>query len=176
MDFIHSSVLAVSELKPLSPLCFRHVNILQSLASCLRSLPADPEAGPWPDYLFFASFTYVHQLLLNESDIITTETGRDLILAIYQYRERVNPRKDIQDRFFNSNGCGRAIDANWPSFVNCTEALVIPTPAQEPSADLASIKCAEIQEIRDHTSGDAVVENLHDYHSSIPFFSKTDEE
>jgi len=55
MNFIYRSAHAVSELKPTSPLFSPHVNILQSLASDLRGLHEDPEAGPSLDYLFFAS-------------------------------------------------------------------------------------------------------------------------
>jgi len=175
MSFIFQSACAASTLKPTYPLFSRHTNILQSLASDLRDLHEDPEAGSSPDYLFFASFAYVFWLIFWESDTITTETGRDLILAILQYRERVIPRKDLEAGFYNSNIDGWTFDNHWFNFVNEARVLgtVIPPLAQEPPADLPPLEYAEIQEEPDHPSGDAVVEVLHDHHASIRSSSKT---
>jgi len=177
IDFIFQSTLAASTLKPTSPLFSRHVNVLQSLASDLRDLHEDPEAGPSPDYLFFASFTYVRGLLFWDSDTIVTETGRDLILAILQYRERVVPRKDLEDGFYNSNIKRQTFDGAWSNFFNKARALgiVVPPLAQEPPADLPLLQSAEIQTEPGHPSGDAVVEVLHD-HASVHSSSKTDDE
>jgi len=167
IDFIVESARVVSKLKPTSPLFSPHVNVLQSLASDLRDLHEDPEAGPSPDYLFFASFAYAYRLLSSDSDIITTETGRDLILAILQYRERVIPRKDFEDEFYNSYGWN--FDNHWSRFVDKARELgiLVPPPAQEAPAVLPPLESAEIQPEPDHPSGDAVVEVLHDCHASI---------
>jgi len=170
MDFIDESAKATSKLKPTSPLFSRYVNVLQSLVSGLRDLHEDPEAGPSPDYLFFASFTYAHWLLIYGSDTITTETGRDLILAILQYRERVIPRKDLEAGFCNLNRHGRTFDNGWSDFVAMTRAL------EGPPADLPLLEYAEIQEEPDRPSGDAVVEVLHNHHPSIRSSSKIDDE
>jgi len=178
MDFICDLASTASEFKPTSPLFSRHVNVLQSLASDLRDLHEDPEAGPPPDYLFFASFAYAYCLLLRESDTITTETGRDLILAILQYRTRVIPRKDLEDGFYNSNIGRWKFDDDWSEFVDMARAIgiVVPPPTQEPPADLPSLESAEIQEEPNYPSGDAVVEVLHDHHASTSSTSKTDDE
>jgi len=178
MDFMFESARAASELKPTSPLFSRHVNVLQSLASDLRDFYEDPETGPSPDYLFFASFAYVYWFLSLDSNIITTETGRDLILAILQYRERVIPRKDFEDGFYNIEIYGRKFDDDWSEFVDKARALCIfvPSLAQEPPADLPPLESAEIQEELDHPSGDAVVEVSHGHHSSIRSSSKIDDE
>jgi len=174
MDFIYDLASVGSKLKPTSPLFSRHGNVLQSLASDLRH----PEAGPSPDYLFFASFTYVFLLLLRESDTIITETGRDLILAILQYRERVIPRKDLEAGFCNLNRHGRTFDNGWSDFVGMARTLgiVVSPLEQEAPADLPSLESAEIQEKPDHPSGDAVIEVLHDHHASIRSSSKMDDE
>jgi len=178
IDFILESARATFKLKPTSPIFSPHANVLQSLASDLRDLHEDPEAGHSPDYLFFASFAYAYWLLIWDSDIITTETGRDLILAILQYRERVIPRKDLEDGFYNMNIYGQKFDDDWSEFVDNARALgiVVPSLAQEPPADLLSLKSAEIQEELDHPSGDAVVEVSHGHHSSIRSSSKIDDE
>jgi len=175
IDFIFQSAYAASKLKPTSPLFSRHTNILQSLASDLRDLHENPEAGPSPDYLFFASFVYANRLLFWDYDTIVTETGRDLILAMLQYRERVIPQKDFEDEFYNSYGWN--FDNDWSEFVDKARALgiVVPSLAQEPPAALPPLESAEIQEL-DHPSGDAVVEVLHDSHASIRSTSKTDDE
>jgi len=178
MDFFYESAKAASKLKPTSPLFSRHVNVLQSPASDLRDLPEDPEADPSPDYLFFASFTYAYRLLSWDSDMIATETGRDLILAILQYRERVIPRKDFEEGFYNMNLFGWTFDDDWSMFVGRARELgiVVPPLAQEPPADLPPLESAEIQPEPDHPSGDAVVEVSHGHHSSIRSTSKTDDE
>jgi len=178
VDFVFESAKAASTLKPTSPLFSRHVNVLQSLASDLRDRHEDPEAGPSSDYLFFASFAYANRLLFWESDIIATETGRDLILAILQYRERVIPRKDLEDGFYNMNIYGQKFDNDWSEFVDKARALgiVVPSLAQEPPADLPPLESAEMQEELDHPSGDAVVEVSHGHHSSIRSSSKIDDE
>jgi len=175
IDFIFESAKAASKLEPTSPLFSPHVNVLQSLASGLRDLHENPEAGPSPDYLFFASFAYAHWLLFFRSDIVTTETGRDLILAILQYRERIIPRKDFEEGFYNLNYFEWKFENTWSNFVDKARALgiVIPPLAQEPPADLPPLEYAEIQEEPDHPSGDAVVEVLHDHHASIRSSSKT---
>jgi len=177
MNFIVKLASVVSEVKPTSPHFSQHVNLLQSLASDLRDLHEDPEAGPSPDYLFFTSFTYVFWLLFRESDTITTETGRDLILAILQYRERVNPGKDFEDGFYNLNIYGWKFDDHWSYFVNKARALgiAIALPSQEPPGDLPQLESAEIQEELNHPSGDVVVEVLHDHHPSIRSSSKMDD-
>jgi len=169
MDFIFQSAKAVSKLKPTSPLFSRHVNVLQCLASDLRDLLEDPKAWPSPDYLFFASFAYANWLLLVKSDIITTATGRDLILAILQYHERIIPRKDLEDGFYNSNHYGWTFDDNWSDFVGRARALgiIVPPLSQESLADLPPLESTEIHEKPDHPSGDAVVEVLQDCHASI---------
>jgi len=178
MDFIYKTAKAASKLKSTSPLFSRHINVLQSLASDLRGLHEDTEAGPSSDYLFFASFAYASQFLVLETDTITTETARDLILAILQYRERVIPRKDFEDGFYNMNPDEQKFDHEWSEFVDNARVLgiVVPSLAQEPLADLPSLESAEIQEEPDHPSGDAVVEVLHDCHASIRSTSKTDDE
>jgi len=174
MDFIYDLASIASKLEPTSPLFSRHVNILQSLASDLRAFHDDPEAGSSPDYLFFASFTYVFWFLDFESDTITSETGRDLILAILQYREHVIPRKDIEDGFYNLNNFGRTFDQAWSKFLDKARALgiVVPSLAQEPPTDLEP---AEIEKLH-LSSGDAVVEVFHDLHVPIRSSSKTDHE
>ena len=178
MDFIFQSAYAASKLKPTSPLFSRHVNVFQSLASDLRDFYEDPEAGPSPDYLFFASFAYAHGLLVGESDIITSETGRDLILAILQYRKRVIPRKDLEDGFYNLNVYGREFDDDWSYLADNARALgiLVPPLTQEPPADLPALESAEIQTEPDHPSGDAVVEVFPDLHTSTRSSSKTDDE
>ena len=172
INFIRKSAIAVSEVKPISPLFSRHINLLQSLASGLRDISDDPEAGPSPDYLFFVSLAYVQWLLLHKSDTITTETGRDLILAILQYRERVIPRKDIEDGFYNSYGW--VFDDDWPDFVHRARKLgiVVPSPVEELPAGLSPLKYAENQEA-DHPVGDAVISVLHDHDVSIPLRSSS---
>ena len=176
-DFCSILASAVSTLTPTSPLFSPHVNVLQSLASDLRDLHGDPETGPSPDYLFFASFVYANWLLARESDTITTETGRDLILAILQYRERVIPRKDLEDRFYNFDSDVGTFDDDWFEFVDKARALgiIVPPLAQEAPADLPPLESAEMQEELDHPSGDAVVEVSHGHHSSIRS-SKIDDE
>jgi len=178
IDFIYDLATVASTLKSTSPLFSRHVNVLRSLASDFQDLHEDPGAGPSLDYLFFASFAYAYRFLSWDSDIIATETGRDLILAILQYRERVIPRKDFEEGFYNLNFYGWKFDNDWSSFVSMARALgiVVPSLAQEPPADLPSLESAEIQEESDHPSGDAVVEVLHDSHASIRSTSKTDDE
>jgi len=178
MDFIIDSAELASKLKPTSPLFSRHTNILQSLASDLRDLHEDPEAGPSLDFLFFASFAHAYWLLSWDSDITTTETGRDLILAILQYRERVIPRKDLEDGFYNSNLFGWTFENHWSEFVDNARELdiLVPPLAQEPPADLPPLESAEIQPESDHPSGDAVVEVSHGHHSSIRSTSRTDDE
>jgi len=178
MDSIFQSAYAASKLKPTSPLFSQHVNILQSLASDLRDFYEDPETGPSPDYLFFASLAYAYWLLSWDSNIITTETGRDLILAILQYRERAIPRKDLEDGFYNLKSYGGTFDHDWSQFVNRARVLgiVVPSLAQEPPVDLPALEYAEIQEEPDHPSGDAVVEVSHGHHSSIRSSSKIDDE
>jgi len=160
--------------KPTSPLFSRHVNLLQLLASGLRVLP---EAGASPDYLFFASFCYVCGLLRYESDIITTEPGRNLILAIYQYRRRVVPRKDIQDGFYKSHHHGWTFDDNWTEYDTCTRqiGIEVPLPSQEPAAYLSPLGFVELEEELDHPSDDAVVEVLHNHRASILSSSKTND-
>ena len=174
IDFIYDLATVASTLKSTSPLFSRHVNVLQSLASDLQDLHEDPEAGPSPDYLFFASFAYADRLLLWHSDTIATETGRDLILAILQYRERVIPRKDFEDGFYNMNVYDQKFDNKWSEFVDKARALgiFVHSLAQDPLADLAPLESEELH----HSSSDAVVEVLHDYHASTRSSSKTDDE
>jgi len=178
MEFVFQSANAVSKLNSTSPLFSPHVNVLQSLASDLRDLHGDPEASPSPDYLFFASFAYAQWLLFLDSDTIVTETGRDLILAILQYLERVNPRKELEEGFYNIDIYDQNFDHDWSEFVNKARALgiVVPSLAQEPPADLPPLESTEIHEEPDHPSGDAVVEILHDSHAPIRSSSKTDDE
>jgi len=177
IDFIFESAKAASKLEPTSPLFSPHVNVLQSLASDLRDLHEDPEAGPSPDYLFFASFAYANQLLFRESELITTETGRDLILTILQYHERVIPRKDLEERFYNLKIQQWKFDNHWSEFVDEARAIgiLVPSLAQEPPADLPPLESAGIQPEPDHPSGDAVVDVLHD-HASVHSSSKPDDE
>ena len=174
VNFINHSGVIISKLKPTSPLFSQHVHLFQSLASGLRDLHDDPEVSPSPDYLFFASFAHANWLLIWNSDTITTETGRDLILAILQYRERVIPRKDIEDGFYNS--CDWVFDKDWPKFVHCARKLgiVVPSPDEELPAKISPLECAEIQEA-DHPIGDAVISVLHDHDVSIRSSSQTDD-
>jgi len=176
IDFIYDLASAAPTLKPTSPFFSRHVNVLQSLVSDLQDLHEDPETGPTPDYLFFASFAYANRLLFWHSDIIATETGRDLILAVLQYRERVIPRKDLEDGFYNMNIYEQKFDNDWSEFVDKARALgiVVPSLAQGPLADLPP-ESAEIQELH-HSSGDVVVEVLDDHHALTRSSSKTDDE
>jgi len=178
MDFMDASAFAMSGLKPTFPLFSRHVNLLQLIASFIRGFHDDPEANPSLDYLFFVSFTYVYGLLLRKSGrvVITTETGRDLILALLQYYGRVSLRKDIEDAFHNWHDSWRTFDESWNDLVDCARELgiVVLPPAQELVADLAPLERAEIQE-SDHQSGDAVVEVLHDHHASTCSSSKLDD-
>jgi len=125
MDFIFQSAYAASKLKPTSPPFSRHVNVLQSLASDLRDLHEDPEAGPSPDYLFFASFTYAYRLLSWDSDMIATETDRDLILAILQYRERVIPRKDLKPDSTTRTLMGGHLTTTGPALLIRPERVVL---------------------------------------------------
>ena len=173
INFIRKSAIAVSEVKPISPLFSRHINLLQSLASGLRDISDDPEAGPSPDYLFFVSLAYVQWLLLHKSDTITTETGRDLILAILQFRQRGIPRKDIEDGFYNSYGW--VFDDDWPDFVHRARKLgiVVSSPDEKPPAELLLLECTEIKEA-DHPAGDAVISVLHG-HDASTWSSKTDD-
>jgi len=179
IDFIHDSAHGVSRFKPTSPLFSRHDNLLQSLASHLRDLHDDPEAGLSPDYLFFASFAYVYKLIRLESDTITTESGRDLILAIYQYRERVTPRKDFEDGFYNLNPYRWTFENHWLNFVNRAKELGIVDlpPAQDSLADLQPLEYSEIQEESPPPSGDVLVEVPYDHHDHalISSSSKTDD-
>jgi len=177
IDFIYDLASAAPTLKPTSPFFSRHVNVLQSLVSDLRDLHEDPETGPSPDFLFFASFAYANRLLFWHSDIIATETGRDLILAILQYRERVIPRKDLEDRFYNMNIYEQKFDNDWSEFVDKARAvgIVVPSLAQDPPADLPPPESADFQGLH-HSSGDVFVEVLHDHHASTRSSSKTDDE
>jgi len=170
MNFIIKSAFIMCKLNPTSPLFSQHVTFLQSLSSHLRNLPNDSAVSSSPDYMFFASFPYVYRLLYRESNAITTETGRDLILAILEYRERVILRKDIEDAFYNSGNDKSMFDTHWSFFVNRSRKLGImaPPPAQEPSVDHVPFKSAAIQEEPGHPSGDAVVEFLHNHRASIP--------
>jgi len=178
IDFIYELAREASRLKPTSPLFSPHANILQSLASDLQDLHEDPKACPSPDYLFFASFAYAYRLLLGESDIMATETGRDLILAILQYHERVIPRKDFEEGFYNMHLFGWTFDDDWSNFVGGARELgiVVPPLSQELPADLPPLESTEIHEEPDHPSGDAVVEILHDSHAPIRSSSKTNNE
>ena len=129
----------MSKVELTSPLFSRHVNLLQSLASGLQNFHDDPGA-PSQDYLLFASLAYVYRLLYyGPSDAITTETGRDLIFAILQYHERIIPRKDIEDGFYNSYG--DTFDVAWPYFVDRARKLGVagPPPDEESPAAHALI-------------------------------------
>jgi len=170
-EFIRESAGAVSELKPTSPLFSRHVGLLRSLVSGLRDLQVDEdtEANPPPDYLFFASFAYVYWLLGPKSDLITTLTGRELVLAILQYRARVIPRKDIEDGFYNSYGRGWKFASKWPNFIKSARELGIVVD-EEPPADRAPIEYAESR-----PSGDPVIEVLDDHPLYTRSSLKTDD-
>jgi len=162
----------VSELKPTSPIFSRHVELLQSLVSGLLDHHEDEDActepSRPPDYLFFASFAYVYWLLGPKSDLITTPTGRDLVLAILQYRARVIPRKDIEDGFYNSYGRGWKFATKWPNFIKSASELGVVVD-EEPPADLAPIEYAESR-----LSGDPVIEVLGDHPLYTRSSSKTD--
>ena len=163
LDFITESAHALSNLIPSSLLFSRHTILLQTLASRLRDLHDDLEARPPSDYMFFATFAYVFELLFNRSDIIETETGRDLILAIIQYRERVNPQ---QDEFYTSYDGVWNYDTDWPYFLSRVRDIVtvVPGSMQEPPP----VERAEMQEGSDQPSGGAVVEVLHHHASFLP--------
>ena len=165
----------MSELKPTSPLFSRHINLLQSLVSCLRDIRVHEdedtctEPNHPPDYLFFASFAYVYWLLGPKSDLITTQTGRDLVLAILQYRARVIPRKDIEDGFYNSYGRGWKFASKWPNFIKSARELGVVVD-EEPPADLAPIEYAESR-----PSGDPIIEVFGDHPPYTRSSSKTDD-
>jgi len=165
MCFVYKSAKAMCRLKPTSHLFSQHNNLLQSSASRLRDVHEDPETGPLPDYLFFVSFTYAYRHLLHRSDTITTKTGRDFILAILQYRDRVIPRKSIEVGFFNSYGW--VFDDEWPCFVDRARkyGIVVTPVAEEPLEDLTPPKCANNHET-DHLSSDVVVTILRDHDAS----------
>jgi len=113
--------------------------------------------------MFFASFAYVFELLFSRSDIIETETGRDLILAIIQYRERVNPQKD---KFYTSYDGVWNYDTDWPYFLSRVRDLVtvVPGSTQEPPP-VPPVERAVMQEGSDQP---AVVEVLHHHASFLP--------
>ena len=177
MKFTMMSALIVCKLKPTSSIFSRHVDLLHSLASGLRAHHDDLEAGPSPDYLFFASFTYAYRLLTDGSDTITTETGQDLILAILHYRERCIPREDMEHSFYNSPGRW-TFGSHWGNFIRHIGRLgiVVPPNTQGPPSDRPLLeRRPEIQEEPAQPSGDTVVEVLDHRHASIRPSSKTDD-
>ena len=133
------------------------------MANRLRNLPDDLTTHPYPppDYLFFSSFTYCYWLLFRNSEIIKTEIGRDLIVALLQYRARIpQPRKDIEVKFCDSENTFLTI--NWSKFVEnagaCGIVLPRPTDSEEPPTDPTTIGAAKIIEESCEPVGDATID------------------
>ena len=158
VSFVYESAWALIDLEPTSPLFSRHNSLLQNLATRLRNLPEDLTTSPPPDYLFFASFTYGYRLLNWNSGLIKTETGRDFIVALLQYRVHIpQPRKDIEVEFCNPGNMLPTL--NWSQFVEKAGAsgVVLSQLAEEPPADSITIDGAKISEGSSREAGDATI-------------------
>jgi len=145
------------KLQPTSPLFSQHENILQSLTTSIQDLHDDLAAHPPPDYLFFASLTYVYRLLFWNRDIdakiIKTDIRQNLILAILQYHAHATQlRTVIKEGFYNT--CGN-FEEDWLEFVQAAEKLgvVLPPPGVQPPTDPSPL-----QEEPHQRAGDAIVE------------------
>ena len=160
-SFVSDSANTLIKLRPTSPLFSQHENLLQSLAASLHDLHDDLAAQPPPDYLFFASLSYVDYFLRYDLDgrIIKTDIGRNLILAILQYHAACGAqlRRDIEEGFHNTLGFG--FEEDWPCFVQRAEGLgvVLPPPVAQLVIDSPPLEGAEIQEEPCQPFGDAIV-------------------
>jgi len=160
-SFIFDSAHYALRLQPTSPLFSQHQNLLKSLATSLQDLHDDLTAHPPPDYLFFASFTYVFCLLYYAPDagIIKTDIGQSLILAILQYRAHIAQlRRDIEVGFCNALYWS-LFELDWPKFVQLAEKLGVVLPPS--AARLATDPTPEgtgIQEETREPCGDALVD------------------
>jgi len=159
MDFVYQSAATMFKLKPTSPLFSQHQNLLQSLATSLQDLPDDPAVHPPPDYLFFASLIYVHNLLrFNISEeTIKTDIGQNLILAILQYHARATQLQRVME--YEIYRTWSDFERDWPEFVQRAEILgvVLPPPAVQLPTDSLPVEGTEIQELC-QASGDAIVD------------------
>jgi len=159
VSFVYESAWALIDLEPTSPLYSTHSNLLQNLATRLRDLPEDLTTSPPPDYLFFSSFTYGCWLLDRNSGLIKTETGRDFIVALLQYRARIpQPRKDIEVEFCNPRNIFPTL--NWSQFVENARAsgIVLSQLAEEPPADSITIGGVKIGEGSSSEAGDVTID------------------
>lgn len=159
-SFVDLSAKAFAKLQPTSPLLSQHDDLLRFLLSRLRDVLNSPAThSPPPDYLFFASFAYVKRLLDQTSQTVRTEIGRDLILAILEYRAHLTLRQDIEGGFYNSIH-HRRFDWDWQVFVDHANGLdiVLPPPAGEQPAILALTEGVEIREEPHHPSSDAIID------------------
>jgi len=161
VDFLVRSAKALQGLQPTSPLFSQHENLLKSLATSLQVLHDDLAVHPPPDYLFFASLLYIRWPLFYgwDKEIIKTDAGRDLILAILRYHARVTRlRTDIAEGFYNTHGF--TFERDWPYFVEHAKELgvVLPPPAVQLLTDPLPLEDAQVQEERCSPSGDAVLE------------------
>ena len=161
-DFLYTCANFLSRLKPTPSVFSRHQDLLRSLSSILRSAHTGVETDSPPDYLFFASLLHVTRLLTQRtqrSEIITTETGRELILAIFEYRSRFHPRNDMMEMMSSWNETPPVLDSVWYYFVAYAEDLgIVLLPIAGEGTDLPPVECADVQEEIQHTSGDGVVD------------------
>ena len=160
-DFIFESAKALHKLQPTSPLFSQHKNLLQSIATSLQDLHGDLATSPPPDYLFFASLLYVLCLLRSglDNQIIKTDIGQNLILAILQYHAHVTQlRKDIEEGFFNNFMF--IFEQDWPEFVKLAEkfGIVLRPPVMRLPTDSLPHKGSAIQEEPRQPSGDTIVD------------------
>jgi len=157
--FLYACADLLPRLKPTSYIFSRHQDLLQSLASGLGSTHTGVETDLPPDHLFFSTLIYVTRLLNQGSETVTTETGRELILAILQYRSRFYPRDDIMEMMSTWIEDPPAFDHVWSDFVGYARELgiVLPAIAEEQTTDLTP-ECVEVKEEPQHPLGDAVVD------------------
>jgi len=158
MDFVFQSAATMFKLKSTSPLFSRHQNLLQSLATSLQDLPDDPAVHPPPDYLFFASLIYVHNLLCFNigGETIKTDIGQNLILAILQYHARATEQRVMEYEIYRT---WSDFERDWSEFVRSAEILgvVLPPPAVQLPTDSLPVEGTKIQEPC-QASGDAIVD------------------
>jgi len=157
--FLYACADFLPRLKPTSSIFSRHQDLLQSLASGLGSTHTGVETDPPPDHLFFSSLIYVTRLLNQGSETITTETGQELILAIFQYRSRFHPQDDIMEIMSTWIEDPPAFDRVWSGFVGYASELgiVLPAIAEEQTTGLTP-ECVEGKGEPQHPLGDAVVD------------------
>jgi len=158
--FLNACANILSRSKPTSSVFSHHQDLLQSLASGLGSTHTGVETGTLPDYLFLSSLIYVTELLKQRSMAIITETGRELILTIFQYRLRFHPRDDIMEMMSSWIKDPSAFDRVWSDFVFYAAELlgIVLPPIAEEVTDFTPVECVDIQEEPQHTSGDAVID------------------